>query len=208
MKLIFKTVCSTFFAALLLVGCSENTQPQEGGKYTTLPAPLTQSTIQPVTEVFSLSCGHCRSMEDFIPDIKAFTNTDIDKLHVTFNESAQISALIYYSAVMQLNHNPDATFMEDLFSVVQDHGDKTPKEQRAILEKAFNDRKLLSPYQFDEIQQKALFEMLKQAEATSVAANISSVPTFIVNGKYQVQVSAHENPQDIANTITYLLNKQ
>ena len=95
-----------FFAALIavvaLAGCSESSEPQLGAQYEALPVALTEYDLAPVTEIFSLNCGHCRTMESAIPEIESLTNQKIGKVHVTFNESAQISAMIFYTAVMQL----------------------------------------------------------------------------------------------------------
>ncbi|MGF1762057.1 thiol:disulfide interchange protein DsbA/DsbL [Aliivibrio kagoshimensis] len=195
------------FTLLLLSGCSESNQPIEGKQFSLLPTAITSDFLAPVTEVFSLSCGHCRTLEAFLPTIKKQINTDIDKLHVTFNDSAKVSALLYYSAVMQLNKVPETAFMEQLFSAVQESEEQTITQQQATIELVFTNHNLISPYQFTNIQQKALLQMINSAEKITVAAKINAVPTFIVNGKYQVLISGHENPDEIANTINYLLNE-
>ncbi len=201
---IFIALVSSFF----LMACSENgQQPQLGKQYAKLPTTLTQSSITPVTEVFSLTCGHCRTMESMVPQIEKGIEQPISKVHVTFNESAQIGALIYYAAQMQLDTTPDHKMMDELFGAVQsrDHADNAAK-QKAI-EEIFNSRGLVSPYQFDEIQQKALFEELSVAESVTQQGQFNSVPTFIINGKYQLITSGHKDVNDIVNTINYLLSQ-
>ncbi len=202
-----KCLLLPLFTLLLLSGCSESKQPIEGKQFSLLPTAITSDFLAPVTEVFSLSCGHCRTLEAFLPTIKKQINTDIDKLHVTFNDSAKVSALLYYSAVMQLNKVPETAFMEQLFSAVQESEGQTLTQQQATIELVFTNHNLISPYQFTNIQQKALLQMINSAEKITVVAKINAVPTFIVNGKYQVLISGHENPDQIANTINYLLNK-
>ena len=93
-------------AVLVIAGCSETDEPQQGVQYEALPAALTEFNLSPITEIFSLNCGHCRQMESAIPEIESLTDQKIGKVHVTFNESAQISAMIYYTAVMQLDATP------------------------------------------------------------------------------------------------------
>ncbi|MDN3681185.1 thiol:disulfide interchange protein DsbA/DsbL [Vibrio tapetis subsp. quintayensis] len=201
---ILVALVSSFF----LIACSENDQqPQKGQQYSQLPTTLTQSSITPVTEVFSLTCGHCRTMESMVPQIEDGIKQPISKVHVTFNESAQIGALIYYAAQMQLDNTPDHAMMDELFEAVQsrDHVD-TAAKQKAI-EEIFNSRGLVSPYQFDEIQQKALFEELSVAESITTQGQFNSVPTFIINGKYQLITSGHKDVNDIVNTINYLLSQ-
>lgn len=195
------------FSLLFLSACSESNQPVEGKQFSRLPTVITSEFLAPVTEVFSLSCGHCRTMENFLPDIKQQIDTNIDKLHITFNDSAKVSALIYYSAVMQLNAVPDKVFMESLFNAIQENEGLTLTEQQAKIEQVFTANNLISPYKFSDIQQKALLQMLESANKVTVAAKINAVPTFIVNGKYQVILSGHQSPDDIAKTITYLLTK-
>lgn len=64
-----------------------------------------------------------------------------------------------------------------------------------------------SPYSFDNLQQKALFRYLDQAMEISKQGGFNSVPTFIVNGKYEVLVGGHKDINEIANTINFLLKQ-
>lgn len=200
-----------FFVALIavvaLAACSEANEPQSGVQYEALPVALTEYNLSPVTEIFSLNCGHCRTMESVIPEIESLTSQKIGKVHVTFNESAQISAMIFYTAVMQLNDTPDHAFMEDLFAAVQMGGDATPEARQQALETAFTSRGLVSPYQLEKEQQVALFEYVQKAEEISVKGQINSVPTFIVNGKYQVLTAGHQDLAGIGKTINFLLTQ-
>lgn len=203
----FKTITLLALTTLFVAACSDSETPQQGEQYQQLPATLTQSDIKPVTEVFSLTCGHCRNMEASIPELEKLTDQDIAKVHVTFNEQAQVAALIYYAAVMQLNHKPDEAMMKDLFAAVQMGEGATMTQQQQAIEQAFTSRHMISPYSFDALQQKALFRYLDQAMDISKQGNFNAVPTFIVNGKYEVLVSGHEDIKDIANTINFLLKQ-
>lgn len=205
-KLLSK-ISALVIASLLLLGCSENTVPQQGTQYQLLPADVSNYGVSPVTEIFSLSCGHCRKMESALPQIEALTSQKIGKLHVTFNESAQIAAMIYYAAEMQLNDTPDHAFMDDLFAAVQMGKGSTITERQSAIENAFQSRDLVSPYQFNKEQQETLFTYLEKAQHVSIAGEINSVPTFIVNGKYQVLTAGHDNIEAIATTISYLLTQ-
>lgn len=203
----FTQLFVALIAAVTLAGCSESNEPQAGVQYEALPVALTEYDLSPVTEIFSLNCGHCRTMESAIPEIESLTNQKIGKVHVTFNESAQISAMIFYTAVMQLNDTPDHAFMEDLFAAVQMGGDATPEARQQALETAFTSRGLVSPYQLEKEQQVALFEYVQKAEEISVKGQINSVPTFIVNGKYQVLTAGHQDLAGIGKTINFLLTQ-
>ncbi|BDR15028.1 thiol:disulfide interchange protein DsbA/DsbL [Vibrio sp. STUT-A11] len=197
-----------FALVTALTACDNgNTQPQQGKQYEVLPASLQQYQLAPVTEAFSLTCGHCRSMEEFVPQIESLTEQDVEKVHVTFNNSAQISAIIFYTAVMQLEATPDKAFMADLFAAVQMPPEATAEERQTAVEKAFESRNLISPYHLDEAQQKQLFEYINKADEITTRGQINSVPTFIVNGKYQVISSGHDSIEAMSETINYLLKQ-
>ena len=195
-------------ACLLVIGCSDNSTPQEGEQYTTLPVNLASYRIAPVAEVFSLTCSHCRKMETVLPNIEKALNQEIGKVHVTFNQGAKTAAMIYYSAVMQLGQKPDDTFMESLFSAIQETQSLTPSEQQSAIEKVFHDNNLTSPYALDQQQKQELVRRLDIAEAITKQGKIQAVPTFIVAGRYQVLTAGHDDVEELANTINYLLHKQ
>lgn len=190
-----------------LSGCSESDTPQLGKQYQQLATPLTQPGINPVTEVFSLFCGPCRNMETSIPELEKLTDQKFGKVHVTFNDQAQVAALIYYAAVMQLNHIPDEAMMKDLFAAVQLGEGSTITQQQKAIEQAFTSRHMISPYSFDGLQQKALFRYLDDAMEISKQGKFNAVPTFIINGKYQVLMSGHLDIQSMATTINFLLKQ-
>ncbi|CAM3169950.1 thioredoxin domain-containing protein [Vibrio ordalii] len=192
---------------LILAGCSDNPIPQKGKQYDELAVNLATYRLPVVTEVFSLTCGHCRSMEKVIQDLEKITGETFGKLHVTFNEGAQIGAMIYYSAVMQLGTIPDHVMMEQLFSAVQMDGEVTLNERKEAIDLAFSQRGLISPYSLDDEQQKLLFQEIQRAYDISTKGQINAVPTFIVKGKYLVITSGHQDTVSIANTISYLLTQ-
>lgn len=193
--------------AFFVAGCSDDGQPQQGKQYTQLPANLATFRLPPVVEVFSLNCGHCRKMENELATIEQLTSQNIGKVHVTFNESAQIGAMIYYAAEMQLGQKPDHSMMTELFAATQMGDGATLADKKAAIDLAFHNRDLTSPYDFDEAAQKQLFAAMQVADDITTRGQINAVPTFIVNGKYQVMTSGHKDIQDIANTINFLLKQ-
>lgn len=201
----FYSYISLLFASVALVACTDDGVPKQGTHFELLPSALSSDLVSPVTEVFSLNCGHCRSMEKFLPEIESELSEKIGKVHVTFNESAQIGALIYYAAEMQLDTTPDHQMMDELFAAAQMGKGFTQDEIKQATEKVFTSRGLISPYDFNEEQQKTLFEHISNAETVTHQAQINAVPTFIINGKYQVVTSGHKDVKDIAKTINYLL---
>ncbi len=198
----FKSIVPLFIALLTLVGCNDASIPKEGNKYKVV-AEATDAA--PVVEVFSLACGHCRSMETMIPEIKKIAGVEIDKVHVTFNQSAQVAAYIFYTAAIQTNGAPEAALMEALFAYVQDTDDTvTEEERKSQLTNIFKTYNLASPYELTEEQHKQVYQKLSEAEQLVSSAEIASVPAFLVQGKYLVESNAHESLEDMANTISYL----
>ncbi|MGR5117100.1 thiol:disulfide interchange protein DsbA/DsbL [Vibrio astriarenae] len=207
LKTIKLSLITLLSSMLVLTGCSEEVStPTAGKEYQELAEPL--EGLAPVTEIFSLTCGHCRSIEQFIPELEQATEQSIGKVHVTFNESAQIAAMIYYTAVMQSDEPLSHETMDSLFAAVQMMGQVSQEEQKSAIEAVFTDNSWSSPYQIDDQQQSEMLELFQEADDISIKGRINSVPTFIVNGQYQVNVSAHEDIQSIANTINYLLNME
>lgn len=193
-------------AVFALAACSENA-PFKEGKYTTLKTPVDVADLAPVIEIISLSCDNCRAMENAIPAIEAAANVEISKTHVTFNESATLSALIYYAASTQENGKPQKKLVEDLFKYVQEEQSDSAEQNKVILGKIFNQYGLISLYDLDEEQKKRLFAAIDRADKITDQAGITSVPTFMVKGKYILNTTAHDSAEDLAATITMLLNK-
>lgn len=197
----------TILTATVLVGCSDSNTPQEGKQYQQLPVNLATFRLPQVTEVFSLNCGHCRKMEAVLPQLEELTQQSIGKIHVTFNESAQIAAMIYYTAEMQLGKKPDHEFMNALFAATQMGDGATLADKKQAIDAAFQSRGLISPYELNEQQQEQLFEAMNLAQDITEKGQINSVPTFVVNGKYMVLTAGHQDIEGIANTINYLINQ-
>ncbi|KJF94639.1 peptide permease [Photobacterium angustum] len=208
MKRIYQSFFVVLLAALTLTACSDSKTPQEGDKYSVIPTPM--PNMPAVTEIFSLSCGHCRNMEGMLPEIQKLTDTkDINQVHVIFNESAQKAAFIFYAAMIQTNNEPSHKLVEALFSFVQDSPkDMTDAQRKVALAKTFHDNGLKSPYELTKEQQAEIFKLLQQSEDIVRNAALQAVPAFLINGKYLVNTSAHDSLQDMANTITYLKNKK
>ncbi|MEZ9936117.1 thioredoxin domain-containing protein [Vibrio breoganii] len=208
MKKITQIISLVFASLLLLTACSENPEPQLNTHYSQLPNDISDLVQQPVVEVFSLTCGHCLQMEKFIPEIEEGIGQPVGKVHVTFNERAQAAALFYYAAAMQSETGkPDEGMMTALFNANNTNSELPANERKQLLVDAFNERGLVSPYDLNEEQKQQLFEEVTKAVDITGKGLINSVPTFVVNGKYMVITSAHNDLPSIVNTIKYLIAK-
>jgi len=202
-----KNILTSFMLLFVLSACSKDPKPTEGTHYKRLPATLNSDQFAPITEVFSLTCGHCRAMEDIIPTLQEAVGQDINKMHITFNQSAYVAAMFYYAAVEQVGGTPDHQFMLDLFAMMQMPADTTQQQQEAMMMSVFESRGLISPINYNEQQLANLSAKVDAIMQLSEQTEIQSVPTFIVQGKYQVISAGHEKKEQIANTINYLLEK-
>jgi thiol-disulfide isomerase/thioredoxin len=206
MKKLFTLIIATLLA-LFTLGCSESSTPQLNKHYSELPTTLNHLIDSPVVEVFSLTCGHCKSMEEYIPNLEQESGYSIKKVHVTFNQSAQVAAMIYYSAYTQLKGEMDHQINSELFSAFHLSGEVTQQQQIEEINKVFTSRGLTTPYELDEEQQKDLFEIMELASKVTQEGQIGSVPGFIVSGKYLINTSAHDSTTHMAQTIKFLANK-
>ncbi|PKF61861.1 thiol-disulfide isomerase [Psychromonas sp. psych-6C06] len=196
-----------FALITLLSACSKAPVPEEGKQYKRLPEAIDSTQFAPVTEVFSLSCIHCRNMEDIIPTLQQAIGQDIAKMHVVFNQPSYVAAMFYYAAEMQSNGTPDHQFMLDLFATFQMPKESSADEQTAAMLKVFESRGLVSPISYNEQQLDELKKRVDQVELLSKQSEIQSVPTFIVKGKYEVITSGHDKKEDMSETIKFLLEK-
>lgn len=78
-----KPILKGILLAAAVIGLSAcdngNNQPQQGKQYDVLPVSLAEYNLAPLTEAFSLTCGHCRTMETFVPQIESLTKQSVEK---------------------------------------------------------------------------------------------------------------------------------
>ncbi|WCE32580.1 thioredoxin domain-containing protein [Vibrio sp. SCSIO 43137] len=195
---------------LFVSACGETTTPaakgapQLGKHFTALDNDLSAFNLSPITEVFSLTCGHCKNMEQHLPKIEQLTNQKVGKVHVTFNDSAQVSAMFYYAAEMQLNSKPDSNMLAELFDTIQQR-DIAMEDRKDRLQKIYTSRGLISPYDLTELQSQEMLNKVNEAADFTEQAKIQAVPSFIIKGKYLLNTEEHENIDQLADTINYIL---
>ena len=202
MKLLFKPLLASIFLLLFISACSKANIPQEGKQYSKLATPLNNKLLSPITEVFSLTCSHCRNMEKHISEISQAAGTDIGKLHTTFNKAADSMAHLYYAAEIQLKKAPDPAFMEELFAAIRL---SKPQQRQQAIGTIFTSRDLINPYKMTVFQNKELVSKVNKVRSLSNESGVKSVPTFIVNGRYEIILSSHKNSEEIGKTMKYLL---
>ncbi len=184
---------------------SDNFVPTKGYQYTELKNPITNAPK--VMEVFSLACSHCRKMESLVPELKKMIGENITQYHVTFNESAQAAAVLFYTAAIQSDDHPTFKQMEELFSFVQDTPkDWTPEQRKTKLDSIYTEFGMLPPSKLSEAQQKQVYTLMKESNRIVTESQLSAVPAFIIQGKYMVELGGQNSLQEFAKTIKYLSN--
>ncbi len=181
---------------------NKNTQQ----KYSVLETPIHVKNAPDVMEIFSLSCGNCRLMENEIPKIETVSKTKIAKTHATFNENASFAAFIFYTAMIQTDNNPPKSLINKLFKYVQEEQTSSQEMNKSILSNIFTQYGLTSPFALNEDKKEALFAEMEKANEITIQSGITSVPTFVVKGKYIINTPAHKNAEEIASTISELMN--
>ncbi|KLV05211.1 peptide permease [Photobacterium aquae] len=207
MKKLLTFLAPLTLVAALLGGCSDSNVPKEGEQYTVVPTPT--ENVADVIEVFSLGCGHCRNMEQVLPTLKELAKTDVEQMHVTFNESAQIAAYMFYTAAFQMDGKPSPEIKEDLFAFIQGGSEGLDATQReAKIKEIFSKYNIKSPFDLTETEQQTVYNLMKTANEFENNARVTSVPVFIVKGKYMIQSDKHESVEEIATTIRYLIDNK
>lgn len=203
----FIKVLLPIFTVLTLSACSDDaTLPIEGQQYSVIPTPMQEERA--VVEIFSLACDHCRAMEDVIPTLEEMTQLEFGKEHVTFNESAQRGAYLYYTAEIQSPAMPEIELVKGMFAFMQDGSEEqTTEDKRKELVQLYAKFNLSSPMDLDDSQNEQVYQKMVAAEAFVANTGLSSVPAFLVNGKYLVDASAHDTIEELSDTIKYLKNK-
>lgn len=203
MKLMPKQLFIIISLTVFLVACNDASTPKEGEQYEKLITPLKSNLLSPVTEVFSLTCSHCRKLEKYLPQISRESGSEISKMHITFNRAADNKALLYYAAEIQLDKTPSHSFIEQLFAAIRH---SKIKQRKQAIERVFTSHDLINPYKFTDQQNKQLISKVNRVRKLSEQSNIHAVPTFIINGRYQVLLKGHKDQEEIAKTIKYLLS--
>lgn len=189
--------------ALLTIACGQ--QEISADKYTIIEG---ISTAQPdVVEIFSLGCGHCRSLEKVLTQVEVNSDINIHKTHVVFNKSTLSYAYLYYAAEIQFeDHNGSfAQFTSELFDLVQDDFQTvTIEKKRDLLSQLFKQYQLIEPQNLTEAHHSKINQLANSSKQLGSEINLSGVPAILVKGRYLLNMQKHKNSDDLINTINYL----
>lgn len=187
-------------AALMLHSPLGFSSPVEGKQYSKLSAPYKSS--HQYEKFFSLTCGPCWKMNSILEPSEQSGELELDRVHVVFNDSTRASANLYYAFVVQ-QKSISSEMLNELFHFQQTYSSKNRDKRRELFDKY----DLLVPEQMSINQKQKVDFLIKSAESKTKQAQITSIPSFVVNGRYLVRIKGHSSVQDLLNTLQYLETK-
>jgi len=183
--------------ASLILSATAFASPSEGKQYTLLEKPY--STEYQVDKFFSLTCMPCWQMTELLKDKEGSGELELHRTHVIFNDSTLQAAGIYYTVLAQ---KPDMShaLLSELFSLVQT---KKPLQETDI-DAFFKEHNLVKQEDMTQAQQQQWAKFVEDAVSKTEQASISSIPSFIINGRYMVKLRGHRSMEELLETIQYL----
>ena len=165
-----------------------------------------------VLEFFSFWCPHCFSFEPIVKDIKSKLASDVafKKVHVNFMgfASADIQNDATKAMMVARKLKKSDELNQAIFRYI--HESKSAitgiKDLRTIFVangvEAEEFDKMTSSFGVDSMLKK------NNKSIQQYRKHVSSVPNFIVNGKYQATFTRDMSPDDMTDLIVFLSNKK
>lgn len=193
----------------------------EGTHYSEIPNATASSTPK-LTEFFSFYCHNCFNMEtQYLPAIKANLNSQVqfDNKHVDFMNTDIGTEVMRSLAVIQHleSQTQQAQLTHAMFAAIQgeeganghDHNaenhDHAPQvNSREDIQKVFVKFGVAPPLYDALADSKETDAQLALWREQQNRFSIQSVPSFVVNDKYLVNLGAMKSLDDLVSTINYL----
>ncbi|MFT6992957.1 MAG: thiol:disulfide interchange protein DsbA [Paraglaciecola sp.] len=192
-----------------LQACSQE-KWREGSHYNVIAEQVTEK--KEVLEFFSFWCPHCFSFEPIVKNIKSTLADDVEfkKIHVNFMgfASAAIQNEATKAMMVARELNKGVELNQAIFRYLH--------ESRSAIT-SINDLKNIfvvngvEPEEFDKVISSFGVNSMLQMNNRSIEKyrkHVSSVPNFIVNGKYQATFTRDMNPDDMVDLIVFLSKKK
>ncbi len=209
-----KMLVKASLLALMMPVIALANQFKEGVHYEVISDRAT--TTPQVNEFFSFYCPACNNMENVLIDVKPLLNKEVKfkKTHVNFmggrskeNQEMLSQALAVAEAFPQKDK-----IIAGLFKHI--HGERKSINELADVKDIFvaqgvEEAKFDKYFKSFSIRTKAK-KMQKDQEFFKGKGALKGVPTFIVNGKYKLNVGGKNgvrSPEDMASLINFLATK-
>lgn len=210
----FLKVGALALSFIALSASAITTQYVEGKHYTELNAAKSKSPE--IKEYFSYYCGACKGFEGIIPDLMASlpSDTKLKKVHVDFMgaSSQEVQYLLAQALLVAEKSKLDKKFSTAMFNHLQVKRKKVEDldDIKAVYVSVGGDGdKFDKGMKNFSVVSKAKREK-KIQDGLSQKRALTSVPTFVVNGKYVIHAKALDRDDyinDYKKIMAYLLNK-
>ncbi|TCN81373.1 DsbA family protein [Shewanella fodinae] len=171
-----------------------------------------------VSEFFSFYCPHCYQMsQKYLPFIKANLKPGVafESKHVDFMNSDLGTEVMKSLAVME-QLGLEKQLAHEMFAAIQgdaDHSQAGHQHQSTINSrddiKAIFAKAGVAAAKYDEVaDSSAVNDTIKLWRKQQNDFRIDSVPTFIVNDKYMINLSEMHSVKDLVDVINYLATEK
>ena len=188
---------------LLLASLSyANDSFNEGEHYQSLSLPATNTAK--VVEYFSYYCPFCYNFEPVVAELKQAlpTGVALQKIPVAFH-GGPVAPDVQRAHAMAELLNVTESFAAVLFAQI--HQQRKPPQNRNALKQLFAELGVANEKFDANFSSLPVNSLIADYEQAIRNANIRSVPSFIVNDKYLVNISAVSSQQQFNALINYLL---
>lgn len=183
---------------------------REGTHYKVIADQATEK--KEVMEFFSFWCPHCFNFEPLVKNIKTKLAADVEfkKIHVNFMgfTSAAIQDEVTKAMMVARELKKDEELNQAIFRYI--HVSRSAITGMKDLKNIFVVNGV-EPEEFDKMISsfgvKSRLNMNNKA-VQEYREHVSSVPSFIVNGKYQATFTRDMNQDDMVDLIVFLSNKK
>ena len=171
--------------------------------YQLLDTPVSQSAQ--VVEYFSYYCPFCYNFEPIVAELKKAlpAGTPLHKVPVAFLGGNMAATVQRAHATAELLKVEDA-FAAALFNQI--HQQRKPPQNRSDIAKLFAGLGIAAAQLDAHFDSLPVNSMVTEYDDAVAAANIRSVPSFVVNNKYLVKISAVSSQQQFNALVNYLLS--
>ncbi len=207
-----RIITSLAISFLLCLSSATAAQYQEGKHYSVVSQ---KSTNKPeVREYFSYYCPACRAFEPYLADFAKLLpeGTPLSKTHVDFMQhtSADVQFMLGKALVIAEKTKIDKQFTPAVFKYLQTDRKKIESQDdiKAIFVASGGDAKIFDKGMKNFSIVNTAKRNKKVQDKLSNARQLTSVPTFVVNGKYLVHAKALDKKnmmEDYKKIIAYLL---
>lgn len=193
------------FIALIMSPLSQATDYKEGTDYFVVSKVATKKPE--IVEFFSFLCPACFRFEPLVVDLKKSLPSDVifRKNHTeTIGGSAGIEMVKAY-AVASLFENTDV-MVPKIFNAI--HVQRLPMNKVSDVQPLFIDAGISEKKFNSAIKSYKLKRTVDQMRQNTKKFNITGVPTFIINGKYQVNNKKITSAEQFNKLVLFLTQKK